>query len=280
MRNRFAIIAALGLLACMSGPLQGQDLAQEYAAERPISGINSVWLEELTWMEVRDAIRDGTTTVIISTGGIEQNGPYLATGKHNYILEQACEGIARKLGNALCAPIVKFVPEGDIDVPSGMMRYSGSISLRDETYAALLTDIATSLATHGFTDVVFIGDSGGNVSGMEAVATALDAGSTGTRFHHISEYYRSYSESFDFIEGEFGVTEPTSDGFHDDIVITSQMMTGDLETVRYRQRLEAGNASINGISIVDIHELRMLGSAILQFRVNETVRAINAATGG
>ena len=55
------------------------------ASERPIAAIDSGWIEELTWMEIRDALAAGKTTVIIPTGGIEQNGPYLALGKHNYV---------------------------------------------------------------------------------------------------------------------------------------------------------------------------------------------------
>ena len=62
------------------------------------------------------------------------------------------------------------------------------------------------------------------------------------------------------------------------IVITTQMMTQSLETVRYEQRLEAGNASINGISIADLHQARMIGSAILAFRVERTAAAIRDAT--
>ena len=50
-------------------------------------------------------------TVFIATGGIEQNGPYLVTGKHNYVLRATTELIARKLGNAMIAPIIAFVPE-------------------------------------------------------------------------------------------------------------------------------------------------------------------------
>ena len=46
----------------------------------------------------------------MATGGVEQNGPYVVTGKHNYILETITEVIARKLGNALVAPIIKLVP--------------------------------------------------------------------------------------------------------------------------------------------------------------------------
>ena len=84
-------------------------------AANPLPAANTVWLEEMTWMDVRDAIKAGKTNVIISTGGMEPNGPWLVTGKHNYVLHANCEAIARKMGNALCAPIVKFVPEGDIE---------------------------------------------------------------------------------------------------------------------------------------------------------------------
>ena len=153
----------------------------------------TVWLEELTWMEVRDLIADGTNTIIISTGGIEQNGPYLATGKHNYVLRATCAAIAKKLGNALCAPIVPFVPEGDIEPPSGMMLFSGTISVTEATYQALLTDIASSLKQHGFEHIILIGDSGGNQDGLESVASKLSTKWAGgkTGIHYIPEYYVS-----------------------------------------------------------------------------------------
>jgi creatinine amidohydrolase/Fe(II)-dependent formamide hydrolase-like protein len=293
MNVRFITLAALALSVGLAPPLLGQSAAdraarqaeqqraleREMAAERPMAGINSVWLEDLTWMEIRDALADGTTTVIVSTGGIEQNGPYLAMGKHNTILTGACEGIARKLGNALCAPIIKLVPEGNIEVPSGHMRYPGTISVREETFQAMLTDVVMSLAAHGFTDIVLIGDSGGNQNGMRAVAEAMNARWSDTRAHYIPEYYQSYTDVFGFIEEELGVKEPMSEGMHDDIVVTTQMMTQDLESVRYQQRLEAGNASINGVSIADLHQARMIGNAILQFRVDATVDAIHTAIG-
>ncbi len=250
---------------------------REMAAERPMDGISTVWLEEMTWMEIRDALRGGTTTVIVSTGGIEQNGPYLAMGKHNYILEGACEGIARSLGNAMCAPIIKLVPEGNIDEPSGHMRYPGTISVRQETFEAMLTDVGMSLAAHGFTDIVFIGDSGGNQTGMRNVADAMNAKGLRARAHYIPEYYQSYTDAFTHLKDEMGVEEPMNEGIHDDIVITAQMMTVSPEAVRHGQRLAAGNATINGISIADAHKTRMLGHAVLAFRVEETVRAIHKA---
>src|SRR3954470_18200999 len=87
----------------------------------PLPAVDTVWLEEMTWMDVRDAIKAGKRTVIVPTGGVEPNGPWLALGKHNYVLQSNCDAIARKLGNALCAPVVKFVPEGDYKTKTGHM---------------------------------------------------------------------------------------------------------------------------------------------------------------
>ena len=258
---------------------QAQALLADMRTERPIEALNSVWIEELTWMEVRDALRDGKTTAIISTGGIEQNGPYLATGKHNYVLAGACEGIARKLGDALCAPVIKLVPEGGIDNPSGHMRYPGTISLREETFRAVLEDVAGSLRAHGFTDIVFIGDSGGNQRGMAAVAETLNARwGGGARAHYVPEFYR-YREVFEWMESELGITEPINDGLHDDFVITSIMTVVDPESVRHAQRVAAGKATINGLSIADLEATIETGRALLGFRVDRTVEAIRAAIG-
>ncbi len=248
-------------------------------APRPIEALSSVWIEELTWMEVRDALADGKTTAIISTGGIEQNGPYLATGKHNYVMKGACEGIARALGNALCAPIVKFVPEGEIDPPTGMMRFPGTISLREETYRALLDDVASSLRAHGFEHIVLIGDSGGNQAGMEAVAAQLNERWGERAVHYVPEFYR-YREVHDWMNRELGIVETADDGIHDDYVITSIMMVDDPTTVRYAQRVAAGKATINGLSIAPKEETIAVGRKLLQFRVSQTVEAIRAAVGG
>jgi len=92
---------------------------------------DAVFIEELTWTEVRDAIKAGKTTVILPTGGTEQNGPHMVLGKHNFIIKHTSEQIARKLGNALVAPVVAYVPEGDLDPPSGHMRYPGTRSRDD-----------------------------------------------------------------------------------------------------------------------------------------------------
>src|SRR5262245_43488142 len=191
MLRSLALAALLsGLLLARPHGTRPDPLNPDPDGPRPIAADTSnVWVEEMTWMEVRDALKAGKTTIIVPTGGVEQNGPYLATGKHNVVLRATTEAIARKLGNALVAPVVAFVPEGDIDPPTGHMKYPGTISLSEDTYERLLTDICASLRAHGFEHLVLIGDSGGNQKGLKAVADRLNARWAGgkTRLHFIPE---------------------------------------------------------------------------------------------
>ena len=280
-----ALLADVAHPAAAAAPAAGADdpVAAALAAPRPVAAGDSAWLEELTWMEIRDRIAAGTDTVIIPTGGIEENGPYLATGKHNLILEATCPAIAAALGNALCAPIVKFVPEGRIEPPEGAMRFPGTISLAPATYEALLVDIARSLKQAGFRHIVLIGDSGGNQAGMAAVAGRLGdawAGS-GTAIHFVREYYDpGWSATEDYTRETLGVQETRHDGYHDDIWVTAMMMVTDPEQVRFDQRVEAGLASINGVPLQPLDNTVALGRAMIDFRARFTADAIRRAIRG
>lgn len=246
-------------------------------AQRPIAALDTVFIEEMTWMEVRDAIASGKTTAIVATGGVEQNGPYLATGKHNYILRATTQAIARRLGNALVAPIVPFVPEGDINPPTGHMAYPGTISVRESTFEALLTDLCDSLRAHGFKDVVLLGDSGGNQTGMRRVAEALNARvDDKTRAHYIPEYY-NYDEVAKWLERE-GIQQ-VPEGLHDDFAITALLMTVDPGLVRMKERGAAGKFSINGIELAPAPKTIEWGKRIIDFRADATVRAIEKSIG-
>ena len=248
--------------------------------ERPIAAGTSLWLEELTTLEIRDRIAAGATTVIIPTGGIEENGPYLSTGKHNLILDGLCPAIAQELGNALCAPVVKFVPEGDIDPPTGAMRYPGSISVRDETYVALLDDIASSLRQAGFRDIVLIGDSGGNQRGMQAVAESLNQrwADEPTRAHFIVEFYSpGWEETERYTAEQLGIAEGEHDGYHDDIWVTAMMAVTDPDQIRYRERVDADLASINGVDLKPLEDTVELGRKMIEFRARYTAEAIQKA---
>ena len=281
MKHSSIVLCLAALIIGPATPVSGQDLT----APRPIDGFDTVFLEEMTWMEARDAIAAGSTTAIVGTGGVEQNGPYVAAGKHNFVLQATTEAIARELGDAVVAPIVKFVPEGSIDPPSGHMQYHATISVTEETFRSLLTDIVGSLAQHGFEDIVLIGDSGGNGRGMQAVADALNAVWNGSPawVHHIPEYYREDIYSCDFLKSELGIfQEPdecvaTRNEFHDDYHYSSIIATTDPDRIRVEQRMAAGLFSINGADLAPLEQTIANGRRLVQYRAEITARAIRSA---
>src|SRR4030095_900179 len=123
--------------------------------------------------------------------------------KHNYVLQTVLPYIARAFGKALIAPIVKFVPEGNIEpTTTGHMQYAGSISVESATFEALLTDICRSYKAHGFLDIVLLGDSGGNQPGMERVAGALTQrwAAERARVHYLREYYFEDQWSWQYLK--------------------------------------------------------------------------------
>ena len=244
----------------------------------PLSPPDTVWIEEMTWMDVRDAFKAGKKTVIIPTGGIEPNGPWLALGKHNFVLRTNCDAIARKLGNALCAPIVPFVPEGSLDPKSGHMTTIGTISLEEATFEALLTDIARSYKMHGFENIILIGDSGGNQDGMKAVADKLQAEWHGKpAVAHIPEYYAYNTVARLLVD--LGVTKEggKTDALHDDPGIALNMFMTDPHSIRWEQRVKAGKATIDGVSLADRQKNLELGRKIVDMRATNTVAAIKKA---
>jgi creatinine amidohydrolase/Fe(II)-dependent formamide hydrolase-like protein len=241
---------------------------------RPIEMHDSIWIEDLTMMEVRDLLKAGKTTAIIMTGGIEENGPYLTTGKHNNVLRVMGDPIARGLGNALVAPIVTLEPGNPERV-----RTPGTVFLSPETYRAVLSDMAVSLKTQGFKDIVLIGDSGGNMKPMQEVADALNAkwkgdgpGKSDARAHFIAEYY-NYDEVEKFEQSALGIHEQM-EGLHDDYYISSLIMVHDVNGVRLPERIKANKATINAVPLTPAEKTIENGKKIAAFRAEKTIAAI------
>ena len=233
----------------------------------------SVFLEDLTSVEVRDAIRSGTTTVILPTGGTEQNGPHMALGKHNFIVKYAAEQIARRLGKALVAPVVKYVPEGNTDPPSGHMRYPGTITLPNEHFMKLIEFAARSFRVHGFSDIVFLPDSGGNVAGMTAVAELLNKEweEEETRVHLADEYYSDNGFAEWLIEQ--GETEETI-GRHAGLDTTSELLAVAPEHIRREKLAKAESPATDGYSGDPTRASIEYGRAGLELKIETAVRQI------
>ena len=240
----------------------------------------SVFLEELTWTEVRDAIDQGTTTIIIPTAGTEQNGPHMVLGKHKFIVNYASAMIARELGNALIAPVVTYVPEGDVNNPSrGHLSKAGTITFPEEFYIKLLEYAARSLAVHGFTDIVMIGDSGGNQRGMEQVAQMLNEewASESVGVHFVGDYYsnngfRSWLEE----QGE----TPETIGGHAGSSDTSQLLAVDPRHIRTDKLAPGGGFPDSGVSGDPTRASVERGVMGIQFKVDAALNQIRELMDG
>ena len=266
-------------------PLTPQEEAVRAAAQerlkRPLDTLDTVWIEEMTDPEVRAAIAGGKTNGIILTGGVESNGPHLASGKHNYVLRQTGEAIARKLGNALVAPIVTLEP-GRVDRPVG----GGWPSLSQATYLAVLSDMGDSMRGMGFKNILYLGDSGSNTGGMQTAANALNEKYNGepARFYHIPEYY-DYASVQKYIQETLKVPEQIrigasngwADGIHEEYAIDALMALENPKTIRFDQRVKAGRAIINGVALAPLQKTLENGRKFLELRTKLTVDGITRA---
>jgi creatinine amidohydrolase/Fe(II)-dependent formamide hydrolase-like protein len=259
----FLVIAALFLPVCV-------------AAQRPP---DTVFLEELTWEEIRELIAAGRTSALIATAGTEQKGPHMVIGEHRYVLEYTTDRIARELGDMLVAPIITYVPEGSWDPPSGHMRMAGTITLPNEMFMDLLVHTAKSLEAGGFTDIIFIGDSGGNQNGMRDVAARLNqewAGS-GSRAHFISDYYAKSSDDAErYITEDLGIAAENIGG-HAGMSDTSQMLFVNQNYVRTDKLAPGGGFEGSGVSGDPTRASVELGEKLLQIKIDNAVAEIRAS---
>jgi creatinine amidohydrolase/Fe(II)-dependent formamide hydrolase-like protein len=246
------------------------------ALPRPIPARDSVWIDELTYLEVRDAIKAGKTTALVFAGSTEQNGPYMSGGKHQYAIRLVGESLARKLGNALIAPVIPI----EAGNPDNRYLEWGSFYLTPDTFQAVVRDIATSLKSQGFQNIVLLGDSGGDTAGLRAVAQDLSARWGGApRVVHVPEYYNWTSAGGvrDFVKQNGIAENATADGIHDEYGLTAVMMASDPKIVRYDERVAAKKATINGIDIAPKDRTIEMGKKIVEFRATVGAEAIRKA---
>ncbi len=239
----------------------------------------TVFLEELTWTELRALVKAGKTTILVPVGGVEQSGPHMALGKHNARVRFLAEAIALDLGNALVAPVVSYVPEGTIEPPTGHMRFAGTITIPPEAFRQTLEWAAMSFERHGFKDVVFLGDHGGYQGDLRVAADDLNRrwSKSPARAHYIPEYYGATQTTYrdalrrrGFSEAEIGV--------HAGLADTSLTMAVAPRMVRGALLASSGRSGpANGVQGDPARASAALGGLGVEAIVRETTKAIQVA---
>ncbi len=214
-------VLKLALVALASGALALTIATKPLTAPLP----NTLKMADMTWVEVRSAIAQGYTRVIVPSGGIEQNGPHMILGKHDHIVGFAAERIAAELGRTLVAPVVSYVPQGAYAPPEGNLRFPGTIGLPDDVYAGVLEGIARSLKLAGFKTICLIADHGGSARPQAELVQKLSREWTadGVKVISVDDYYGAAGEAQTKLLIAQGET-PKTIGQHAGITDTSELM--------------------------------------------------------
>lgn len=242
---------------------------------------DTVLLEDLTWAEVRDMVAAGTTTVIIGTAGTEQKGPHMVDGEHKFVMEYAADKIARALGKTLIAPVITYVPEGSWDRPTGHMSKPGTITLPEDRFVDLLVNAGRSLKAGGFKTILFLGESGGNRTGMRTAAAKLNelfAGSA--KAFWIDDYYtKSHSDQNKYVTEKLGVPADQIGG-HANVLDTSEMLFVNPKHVRRSKLAPGGGYENSGVSGDPTKSTPELGKVFLQIKIDNALAQIKGLMNG
>ena len=144
------------------------------------------------------------------------------------------------------------------------------ISSPSPAYEGLLDAAARSLKAHGFTDIMFIGDSGGNQGGMTSVAAALNEEWADTEYkvYSLNDYYSKGSEHYRaWMLAAFGYDRQIVGG-HAGISDTSQMLFVHPAGIRMNQIMPWGgprDASVSGDPTKATAEIGKMG---IEFKIN------------
>jgi creatinine amidohydrolase len=200
----------------------------------PHRGIDSIFLEDLTWTEVELALTRGMTGVVVPLGAVEQHGPHLPLSSDADRSIALAMRVAMKLEDSLVAPALR------VGCSEFHMAYAGTISLRPETLEAICTDYAVSLARHGFEDILFLSAHGGNFKPLKEmlprVREAVRAVNPECRVDAYTDLVELISVSRWVVEEETGMGDRV--GGHADIAESSEMLYLRPEFVRTELAVE------------------------------------------
>jgi creatinine amidohydrolase len=129
--------------------------------------VTEIWLERMTWQEIRAALDEGYTTAVLFTGSIEQHGPHLPLATDTLLGYALGERVARKMGKALLAPVIRP------GISEHHMAFAGTLTISPETFQATVRETVHSLARHGFTRIAVTWSHGGNAGALTALLPQL-----------------------------------------------------------------------------------------------------------
>jgi creatinine amidohydrolase len=202
---------------------------------------DSVLIDELTWVDIRDRIAAGWETVIVPLGSTEQHGPALPLLTDNEHGVQTAVRAARMLGKTLVGPVVT------LGYSIEHTAFPGTVSLSKNTLAGVIHDVAESHARSGFKLVYFWLGHGGNNPILQEVLPTLETKWPGCRVTGIRDLSGYISATWGAAPLERGIPLAQS-GSHAGEFETSMMLAARPELVQMNAAEKGCEAPFDSIA--------------------------------
>jgi creatinine amidohydrolase/Fe(II)-dependent formamide hydrolase-like protein len=215
-----------------------------FAQQQP-NAKDIVELELLTHTEVTDKLKSGTTTVLLVAGGTEERGPQDVIGGHTIMARHHAIAIAKKLGNALVAPVLPFaVNATGLNANRDMADQPGPIQLPADVFKQVQLATIDSLARSGFKDIFVMGDHGGGQPQMKEAAEEMDRkwAAKDVHIYYVSDFYNKTHEDVD----KYLYDHKLPIGGHGAMMETSEMLWMEPEPGTYEARLRGERGAGGG----------------------------------
>ena len=129
--------------------------------------MTALYLDRMTWAEVKEEIQKGRDTVVVPFGSTEQHGRHMPLGTDAVLGDVIGWGLAERLG-AFLAPTVRF------GCSEHHLAFTGTISLGEQTFRSIVTDVVASLSVHGFRRLVLLPTHGGNFKPLAGAVAKIE----------------------------------------------------------------------------------------------------------
>ena len=283
MMKKLAILPPLAILLFTLATASAQRPATAPATAPSGKPPDTVLLEELTWAEVRDLVKGGTTTIIIGTAGTEQKGPHMVDGEHKFVMEYTGDKIARGAGeNAASRRSLRTCLKA-AGKPTGHMSKPGTITLPEERFVELLGQRRTRASRRAASrPSCLLGESGGNRTGMRIAADKLNELWKGsdTRAFWVDDYYtKVHADQNKYVTEKLGVPADKIGG-HANILDTSEMLFVNPKHVRKGKLAPGGGYENSGVSGDPTKSTAELGKVFLQIKIDNALAQIKGLMAG
>jgi len=160
-------------------------------------------LSRLRVLELAEKIKAGKTSVLIATGGTEIRGPHAVLAGHTILANRRAVGAAKRLGNALVAPVLPIAVGATGGRPTNpqtpVATAPGAVQMPADAFKSVIQSAVDSMVWNGFKDIFLMGDHGGGQQQMREVAEEMDKtlAEKGVRVYYISDFYSKTHEDID-----------------------------------------------------------------------------------